>query len=69
MCGRIFAIIVFYVSGNDDVGEAWIVPDSFYVLFGFFVMTSGIILYYSRKQKEEDEKAFHKTSVHPISEA
>ena len=65
----IFAIIVFYISGNDDVGEAWIVPDSFYVLFGFFVMTSGIILYYSRKQKEEDEKAFHKTSVHPISEA
>jgi len=49
----VLSLIIFYASGNSAIGEEWRVPKSLYTLLGFFIMTVGIIVYYSQKQKEE----------------
>ena len=45
----IFALIIYYCTGNKDLGEAWVIPDSFFVLGGFGVIVAGIYFYYSNK--------------------
>lgn len=42
-------LIIFYGTGDDNLGEEWIVPDSFFVLGGFLIMLSGIYVYYKNK--------------------
>ena len=44
----IIGLMIFYGSGNPDLGEEWVVPGSFYILLGFFVMLVGIHIYYVR---------------------
>merc|ERR1712216_514424 len=39
------ALCLYYI-GNNGYGEAWRTPGSFYILLGFLVMTSGIVVYY-----------------------
>jgi len=44
----VFGLLIFYVGENDDrFGEEWIEPSSFYVLGGFFVMITGVYIYYN----------------------
>jgi len=45
----LLGLILFYALGNDELGEAWIVPDSFFILAGFLIMLSGIYVYYENK--------------------
>lgn len=45
----LISLLIFYASGNDDLGEPWLIPDSFAVLAGFVVMLSGIYEYYTTK--------------------
>ena len=42
-------LIIFYTMGDVNLGEEWIVPDSFLILGGFFIMLSGIYVYYKNK--------------------
>ena len=41
--------LAIYYLGSGSLGEAWHVPQSFVILFGFLVMSSGIVVYYSVK--------------------
>ena len=50
----VLSLLIFYTSGNSEIGEVWRTPGSFYILLGFFTMTAGILVYYSQKKKEED---------------
>jgi hypothetical protein len=43
----ILGLIIYYVDRNNNLGEAWIVPGSFYVVGSFFVILSGVYFYYS----------------------
>jgi hypothetical protein len=45
----VLGLVLFYSLGNNDLGEAWMVPDSFFILFGFLIMLSGIYVYYHNK--------------------
>ncbi len=45
----IFSLAIYYGTGNTDLGEPWVVPDSFYIMCGFGVMLAGIYVYYSHK--------------------
>lgn len=45
----IVGLIVFYSLGDDNLGEEWFIPDSFFVLGGFLIMLSGIYVYYKNK--------------------
>mmetsp|Transcript_38704 Transcript_38704/g.116262 ORF Transcript_38704/g.116262 Transcript_38704/m.116262 type:complete len:539 (-) Transcript_38704:456-2072(-) len=42
-------LVLFYAGGNENLGEEWVVPGSFYVLGGFLVMTLGTTMYYSNR--------------------
>eukprot|EP00554_Chaetoceros_debilis_P007295 CAMPEP_0194076604 /NCGR_PEP_ID=MMETSP0149-20130528/3386_1 /TAXON_ID=122233 /ORGANISM="Chaetoceros debilis, Strain MM31A-1" /LENGTH=490 /DNA_ID=CAMNT_0038757399 /DNA_START=79 /DNA_END=1551 /DNA_ORIENTATION=+ len=48
----IAALCIFYMSGNSDIGEAWLMPGSFYTLVGFMTMSGGIVVYYWHKKIE-----------------
>lgn len=48
------ALAIYYLGGNPALGEDWHVPESFYILLGFFVMFIGIVVYYF--YKEQDNK-------------
>lgn len=41
------ALAIYYLGSNASFGEAWHTPESFVILFGFSVMSAGIITYYS----------------------
>jgi drug/metabolite transporter (DMT)-like permease len=43
-------LIIYYSVGNVDVGEAWVVPDSFIALLGFMIILSGVHVYYMTKR-------------------
>jgi len=45
----VFGLIIFYSSGDDDIGEPWEIPASFIILFGFGVILFGIQVYYREK--------------------
>ena len=47
------ALCIFYLGNNSKYGEAWHNPDSFFILLGFSVMTSGIVVYYWYKSQEQ----------------
>jgi len=49
----IIALCIFYLGNDSDYGEAWHVPESWYILLGFSVMTSGIVVYYWYKSQEQ----------------
>lgn len=50
----IIALCIFYLGDNSGLyGEAWHDPESFYILLGFVVMTSGIVAYYWYKAQEQ----------------
>jgi len=38
----IVSLIIFYATGNPELGEEWFVPGSFYILIGFTVMLGGL---------------------------
>lgn len=40
------ALCLYYGGHNQNFGESWHTPGSYYILLGFIVMTSGIIVYY-----------------------
>lgn len=42
----IVAVIIYYASGNEDLGEEWVIPNSLFILGGFLVMMVGIYIYY-----------------------
>jgi uncharacterized protein YjeT (DUF2065 family) len=48
----IIALCIYYLGDNAEYGEAWHVPESFYILSGFFIMTCGIVAYYWHKSLE-----------------
>mmetsp|Transcript_31292 Transcript_31292/g.64442 ORF Transcript_31292/g.64442 Transcript_31292/m.64442 type:complete len:456 (-) Transcript_31292:84-1451(-) len=39
------ALIIFYAVGNPELGEEWMIPESFYILISFIVMLAGIYMY------------------------
>ncbi len=41
----IVALIIFYAAGNPELGEEWMIPESFYILISFIVMLAGIYVY------------------------
>ena len=45
----ILGLVLYYSAGNKDLGEEWVIPDSFFILGGFMVMLSGIYVYYKNK--------------------
>mmetsp|Transcript_16637 Transcript_16637/g.35945 ORF Transcript_16637/g.35945 Transcript_16637/m.35945 type:complete len:440 (-) Transcript_16637:2476-3795(-) len=49
------ALGIFYLGNNSAYGEAWHTPESYFILFGFIVMTTGIIVYYWYKEQEQSE--------------
>jgi len=49
------SLSIFYFGGNPDYGEVWLVPESFYILFGLLVMSTGIIVYYGYKKVDQVE--------------
>ncbi|KAL9180320.1 hypothetical protein ACHAXT_008290 [Thalassiosira profunda] len=51
----ITALAIFYL-GNSAYGEPWHDPESFRILFGFFVMCGGILTYYWYKDQEKSER-------------
>jgi drug/metabolite transporter (DMT)-like permease len=48
----IIALCIYYLGDNAEYGEAWHVPQSFYILTGFSIMTCGIVAYYWHKSLE-----------------
>ena len=50
----IIALCIFYLGNDSDYGEAWHVPESWYILLGFSVMTSGIVVYYWYKSQDDE---------------
>jgi len=51
----IFGLLLFYNSGNTDLGEEWFTPSSWYSLCGFFIMVVGVTQYY-RQPKDDGKK-------------
>jgi hypothetical protein len=43
----IAALIIFYASGDEDLGEPWMIPGSFMILAGFSVMLGALYVYYN----------------------
>ena len=43
-----FGLILFYATRDDDLGEKFVWPNSFFVLLAFCVMLSGAYIYYTR---------------------
>ncbi len=48
----VITLIIYYTSGDIDIGEAWIFPTSLYRLIGFVIMSAGILTYYWNKERE-----------------
>lgn len=44
----LIGLLLFYRTGDADLGEAWVNPNSLYALFGYLVMLSGVWIYYGR---------------------
>jgi drug/metabolite transporter (DMT)-like permease len=42
----IFGLIIYYSSGQGDLGEEWTIPNSFVILLGFGIMMVGTRHYY-----------------------
>jgi len=47
------ALGVYYLGGNEEYGEQWHIPESFYILLGFFIMFIGVVVYYFHKEQEQ----------------
>ena len=48
----IFGLVIYYIGGNNDIGEEWLIPKSFYILICFAVLTMGIFVYYWEKSQD-----------------
>jgi hypothetical protein len=53
----LFGLVIFYASGNDELGEAWLIPESFAILLGFAIMVYGAHVYYNEPTKNDEEAA------------
>jgi hypothetical protein len=42
----IAALIIYYASGNEDIGEPWSIPGSLMILAGFMIMLVALYVYY-----------------------
>mgnify|MGYP000066293003 CR=1 FL=1 len=47
----IVSLVIFYATGNPELGEEWFIPGSFYILIGFAVMLIGVYVYYGKGAK------------------
>jgi len=52
----IVGLVIFYASGNEDLGEAWLIPQSFVVLTGFCIMVGGLKYYYRDQHALNDSE-------------
>lgn len=52
----IITLLIFYLGGNESMGEAFVVPESLVILAGFAIMVTGIFVYYSQKAMEEKQQ-------------
>ncbi|KAL3808276.1 hypothetical protein ACHAXA_001165 [Cyclostephanos tholiformis] len=59
----IVALGIFYIGRNPDYGEAWHTPESAHILFGFGIMTAGIVVYYRYKEQERYEPALDEDTI------
>lgn len=39
-------LVIHYATGDDDLGETWRTPNSYFILLGFCIMLAGISVYY-----------------------
>jgi drug/metabolite transporter (DMT)-like permease len=39
-------VLYYFTTGDRDLGEEWLMPYSFFILAGFFLMLYGILMYY-----------------------
>jgi uncharacterized membrane protein HdeD (DUF308 family) len=46
-----FGLAIFYATQNEELGEEWLIPESFIVLVAFGVMLYGAHVYYSDKKE------------------
>lgn len=46
----VLGLLVYYIGSSDRLGEAWINPDSFFVLGGFSIILTGVYFYYSQRR-------------------
>jgi drug/metabolite transporter (DMT)-like permease len=46
-----FGLVIFYATQNEELGEDWLIPESFIGLLGFGVMLYGAHVYYSNKEE------------------
>jgi drug/metabolite transporter (DMT)-like permease len=53
----VLSLFIFYFGGNGDYGEAWFIPESFYILLGLMVMSAGIVVYYWYKNEDRKEES------------
>ena len=64
----IFGLIMFYASGNDDIGEPWEIPASFIILFGFGVILFGIKVYYREQSSAAESSGENRQRAEASSE-
>lgn len=48
----IVALVIFYATGNQALGEQWQIPRSIMILFGYLIMMLGLYIYYRKKENE-----------------
>jgi len=58
------ALSIFYL-GSGGYGEAWHNPESWYILLGFLVMCTGIVVYYWYKGQEKSSKTDDSSDLSP----
>lgn len=42
----ILGLIIYYSTNNEELGEGWLIPDSYIILIGYLIMLGGIVVYY-----------------------
>jgi drug/metabolite transporter (DMT)-like permease len=62
----VFGLIIFYSSQNENLGEEW-TPESFILLFGFFVMLGGAYLFYMKTIAVNEPQASNVANTPPFA--
>jgi len=70
----IAGLMIYYLGGSSsgdqssDLGEAWLIPQSLFILIGFSIMLVGLGVYYRRPKRQQrpetDEQATGGDSLH-----
>ena len=50
------ALIIYYSTGDPDLGEPWTIPGSLFILGGFVIMTGAVYIYYGGIHKLNEKK-------------